>query len=145
MIFKILSPFHRATRQISLYLGDNIKDLESEEGHALSYIAQYGPCPTGDIQRVIGARRSTITSMLNRLCDKGLVLRERDPNDARVLLLTVTKSGRKLAQKGELVALALENDIMSRLQAKDIAVFMRVVEAVELATGVTVVNRDNKS
>ena len=149
MAFDILSPLHRATRQITLYLEAYIKlediDLSTDEGHALSYIAAYGPCPTGNVQRVLGVRRSTLSSMLKRLEKRGLITRSNDPNDARILLVEVSADGAAFAKEAEKVGKQLERKIRQQLQASDLVAFDRVIAAVHAATGVTVVDHRRPS
>ena len=145
MALHILSPLHRATRQISIHLESLVKgnglELSADEGHALTYIATYGPCPTGEVQRVLGRQRSTMTSMLHRLEQRKLLRRRTESNDARVVLLETTAAGNKMAHKAEAIAKALEEQIQQQLSSKDLAALQRIVMAVEKATGVTVVER----
>lgn len=141
MTLQILSPLHRATRQVQLSLETSVSnlDLSADEGHALTYIAAYGPCPTGNVQRVIGSRRSTITSLLDRLVKRGLLKRSKDKADGRVLLIAVTAKGRSLAQKAAVSAKKLEARISGELSSRDLAAFKRIIAAIDTATGVTVV------
>ena len=143
MAFRVLSPLHRATRQITLALEEVVGELglRADEGHALSYLASYSPCPTGDLQRVLGAPRSTLTSMVDRLCERELVERVADPDDGRVLRLQITRQGRALARRVEAAGHELEQRITTALSERDLHAFDRMMTAINDATGVTVVER----
>ena len=145
MAFTVLSPLHRATRQVTLWLEHQAAqrglDLRADEGHALTYITAYAPCPTGDIQRVLGVSRSTLTSLLDRLCRRQLVERQPDPQDKRVLLLKPTPAGKRLAQRMVAVGQELESQVLAQISGRDQAAFTRVMTAIAAATGVTVVDR----
>ena len=148
MTFQILSPLHRATRQITLTLEQCVADLglamRADEAHALSYIAAYGPCPTGNIQRVLGSSRSTITSLLDRLVKRGYIVRHPDSSDARVVLLTITEAGQAVASQVEVSGHQLEARIMQQLSDKDLAALQRICAAIDQATNVTVVHHHSQ-
>ena len=75
---RLLSPIHKATRQIHLHLEPEFRRLgvSTVEGHLLSYLLGYGPCPITELNRVFGFKRSTATSILDRLETRGLVMRK---------------------------------------------------------------------
>lgn len=47
-----------------------------------------------------GVKKSTITAIVNRLDDKGLVNRTTDKNDRRIILLQVTEKGQEVVTEG---------------------------------------------
>ncbi|MDH3216083.1 MAG: MarR family transcriptional regulator [Candidatus Krumholzibacteria bacterium] len=68
------------------------------EAHTLSYLESYGPCPIGELVRVFGYKKPTMTSMLDRLERRGLVTRELNASDRRSFLIEITPAGVALAQ-----------------------------------------------
>jgi DNA-binding MarR family transcriptional regulator len=54
----------------------------------------------GDIARILHIHPSTLTGILQRLVDRGLVRRAADPSDARRARLTLTAKGRRLTAPG---------------------------------------------
>ena len=93
MALKFLSPIHKSTRQIELYLEGRMAELgvSNPEGHLLSYLASYAPCPVGDLRRVFGYKGSTLTSMLDRLERRGLITRGAHPGDRRSFLVELSE------------------------------------------------------
>ena len=58
-----LSPLHKATRQVSLWFEEQMADMDlsPQEGHVLSYLNAYAPCPISELVRVFGLKQSTLT------------------------------------------------------------------------------------
>src|SRR3954447_24922878 len=96
---RLLSPIHRASRQVGLYLESRCSELgvSTPEGHLLSYLASYSPCPVGEIGRVFNLKGSTLTSMLDRLEERGLVERRPNRDDRRSFLVDLAKPGERIA------------------------------------------------
>ena len=144
---QLLSPLHKATRQITLYFGEKSQDfgLSSDEAHVLAYLLRYQPCPTGDVQRVLGCQRSTMTSMIKRLVERKLLKRESDPEDARVVRVGLTTTGVGVAEQAYEMAYEFEQKIVADLTPGDLKAVKKVLAAINKHTGVTVVeNKRNK-
>lgn len=140
MALKYLSPIHKAGRQIGLYLEPRCAELgvSTGEGHLLSYLRSYAPCPIAEIVRVFGIRPSTMTSILERLDEKGLLTREVDPEDRRSVRVNLTREGKVAADRINRVVRDLEERIGSRVGRSELEGFRSVMGAVEAATGVQV-------
>jgi len=63
--------------------------------------------------------QSSVSVVVTRLVDSGLVSRDRDARDARRLVLNLTKSGRSAVQKAPGVAQERIIEIVERLPAND--------------------------
>ena len=140
MALEFLSPIHKATRQVGLYLDGPIAEfgLSPLEGHVLSYLRSYAPCATGELHRVFGIKRSTLTSLLDRLVERGLVERRAGERDRRSVVIRPTARGRRLAARmGKLIE-ALEESIRSQVSARDRQGFRAVMAAIEQVTAVQV-------
>src|ERR1700750_285363 len=100
MALDFLSPLHKASRQISVYLETHTRALgvSPGEGHLLTYLSSYGPVQVGELVRVFGMKQSTLPSMLARRERAGLVVREPNPGDRRSFLVGVTEAGHELAE-----------------------------------------------
>ncbi|WP_175545250.1 MarR family winged helix-turn-helix transcriptional regulator [Thalassovita taeanensis] len=68
--------------------------------------------------------RATMGGVLDRLVEKGLVLRQISDKDRRARVLHLTDSGRAILQKAETVALAIQDSLTQGLnpQERDILV-----------------------
>jgi DNA-binding MarR family transcriptional regulator len=141
MALTFLSPLHRATRQIGLWFEGRLSDPAGTEGHLITYLAPYGPCPVSELVRVFGMKHSTMTSVLDRLEQRGLVERKDNPEDKRSFLIGLTPKGRKAAARVNVLVEEIEREIGKRVTKRDLAGFNRVMEAIAEATGVEVRKR----
>jgi DNA-binding MarR family transcriptional regulator len=138
MALTFLSPLHKASRQISVYLEDQAPEpgVSPAEGHLLTYLRSYAPAPIGELVRVFGIKQSTFTSMLDRLERADLIRRELNPEDRRSFLIHITDSGRELAGDMTRRLETLEEDIRKRVKPRDMEGFHAVMGAVDEITRV---------
>jgi DNA-binding MarR family transcriptional regulator len=143
MPLEFLSPLHKASRQITMYLEDQTRELGVSplEGHVLTYLRKYAPAPVGELVRVFGVKQSTFTSLLDRLERNGLVRREPNPADRRSFLIHITERGRELTARLNRLLEKLEDDIRARLRQAEAKGFHAVMAAVEDVTRVQVRER----
>ena len=87
MALRLIAHLHKATHQVGLYIHRELSELgiSQAEAHVLSHLSMRGPCSIADVHHSFGHRRSTLTSILNRLEDQGLIAREVHPDDRRSL------------------------------------------------------------
>jgi DNA-binding MarR family transcriptional regulator len=74
-------------------------ELSPSLGSALASIDRYGPITPSELAARERVRRPTITRVLGRLEDAGLVERAADPADRRSSLVRPTPSGRALLEE----------------------------------------------
>ena len=143
MALQFLSPLHKASRQISVYLQEPAREpaLSNEEGHLLAYLRTYAPAPIGELVRVFGIKQSTFTSMLDRLEQAGLIRREMNPRDRRSFLIHITDAGRALAEGTNEILERFESDVRARVNPRDVEGFQAVMRAIEEVTQVQLRNR----
>jgi DNA-binding MarR family transcriptional regulator len=89
---RLVARLHKATHQVGLYVHRELSQLaiSQAEAHVLSHLSARGPCSIADVHHSFGHRRSTLTSILNRLEDRGLITRALHPDDRRSYLLRLT-------------------------------------------------------
>lgn len=140
---RYLSPIHKASREVSVYferlMGDS--GMQPQEGHLLSYLRSYAPCPIADVIAVFGLRGSTATSVLDRLEERGLLTRRPNPDDRRSFLIDLTAEGRKVAETVQTFVDGLERAIAKKVTARQEAGFRAVMDAIHEVTNVTLVKR----
>lgn len=136
----VLSPLHRAMRQVALHLEDTLRDVpvQGTEGHLLSFLARYSPTACGELIRVFGLKPSTLTSMLDRLVTRGLVTRGVDADDRRSVLVSPTAEGRRLARRIDHGVRAFEGRLRARVSEADLRGFQAVMDAIAAETAVDV-------
>lgn len=132
MPLRFVHPVHRATHRIGLYL-DDIKEpgLTQGEAHILALLAYSGPANVSHLHRGLAHKRSTLTSILDRLARRGLITRAVGKTDRRTFVVRPTAKGQKLAQRIRQHLSALERAVTRRVSAADIKGFNKVVAALE--------------
>ena len=138
MALEFLSPLHKASRQISMYLEASTREVGVSplEGHLLTYLRKYAPAPIGELVRVFGIKRSTFTSLLDRLEEAGLVRREINRDDRRSFLIHITGEGRQLTERLNRVLETLEARMRERVSPGNVKGFHAVMGAVDDITRV---------
>ena len=140
MPLQILSPIHKASRQIGLYFEPLMEDIgiQPRESHLVSYLRSYAPCPIGELSRVFGFKRSTLTSMLDRLEVQGVLERRLDIDDRRSFLVELTADGERLADRINRIVQRFEEEALRRLRPRDLTGFRSVMGVIADITGVEV-------
>jgi len=123
---------HRATHRIGLYLADLREDgLSQGEAHILAHLASSGAASIADLHRGLAHKRSTLTSILDRLTARGLITREVGAHDRRTFIVTPTARGRQAAGRVRRHLEALERAVAGRVSTDEVRAFTKVVAAVE--------------
>ena len=132
MSLRLVPPIHRATHRIGLYLADLRDDgLTQGEGHILALLATSGPATIAELHRGLAHKRSTLTSILDRLVARGFVSRDVGEEDRRTFLITPTPKGLQVARRVHRHLTDLEEAVGRRVTADDVKGFLKVVSAVE--------------
>jgi DNA-binding MarR family transcriptional regulator len=132
MPLHFVHPVHRATHRIGVYLDDlRERGLTQGEAHILALLAHSAPANVADLHRSLAHKRSTLTSILDRLAKRGLITREVGKTDRRTFLIMLTAKGRKLARRVSRHLSDLERGVVRRVSAADIKGFSKVVAALE--------------
>jgi DNA-binding MarR family transcriptional regulator len=71
-------------------------DLTAGQLRVLLLLYTNGPLRMSDISSSLGVSMATATGVLNRMVERGIVVRESDPNDRRIVLCRVSPEGEKL-------------------------------------------------
>ena len=72
--------------------------LSASQLNCLLALYENGPLPPSQIARHMMVESSTVTGVVDRLEQKGLVTRVRNSPDRRVITIQLTKSGKELAE-----------------------------------------------
>jgi DNA-binding MarR family transcriptional regulator len=132
MPLRLVPPIHRATHRIGLYLADLREDgLSQGEAHILALLAHAAPATVGQLHKGLAHKRSTLTSILDRLAERALVTRTVGEADRRTFVVALTPRGRDVAARVGRHLAALEAAVSRRVTAADIRAFAKVVTAVE--------------
>src|SRR4030088_3104627 len=120
MPLQFIHPIQRATHRIGLYL-DNLgeRQLTQGEAHILALLAESSPATVAELHRGLAHKRSTLTSILDRLVERKLIARDVGKTDRRTFIVTLTAKGRKLAHRISSHLLELEREVARGVTAAE--------------------------
>ena len=134
MALRLIPHVHRATHRIALHIQRLAgHPVTQGEAHVLAHLAEAGDATVAEVHRAFGHRRSTLTSILDRLEARGLIVRHTDERDRRTFVLSLTREGRTLARRITAHLERFEAEILAHTSARDLQAVKRVLEAVEAA------------
>ena len=132
MPLHLVPSLHRATHRVGLYLATlREHGLSQGESHILALLAASGPSTIADLHKGLAHKRSTLTSILDRLAGRRFITRTVGAADRRTFVIALTARGRRAAAGVLRHLTKIEQAVARRVSADDIAAFLRVVTAVE--------------
>ncbi|CAM4346342.1 MarR family transcriptional regulator [Paenibacillus phoenicis] len=96
LIERYMAAFFEVSKRLNGQIRDMIQeDITMEQFQILKYISSRGRCTSTELADAFGVGKSSITAMITRMVDKGLLQRTRDQDDRRVVYLTMTEQGQR--------------------------------------------------
>lgn len=93
--------------------------LTPGDGRTLAYAARSGAVRQNVLAERIGVEAMTLSTSLDRLEARGLVLRQPDPVDRRAKLVHLTAAGEEVLVRIQPVSAALRKDVSAGIDAAD--------------------------
>jgi DNA-binding MarR family transcriptional regulator len=87
--------------------------------HVLGLLMRSGPLPVSEIARFLEVSKPNMTPLVDRMVEQGLVVREHDLRDRRVIKITATKRGKTLIQTGKKKMSENLNENLGRLNEEE--------------------------
>src|SRR5437588_8858753 len=100
---------------------------------ALSVLVFGGPRTLGELAAAEQVRAPTMTRIVQALARDGLVRREADPADGRVVRLRATAKGKRVMQRGRDRRVEKLAELLARLKVDEIAQIRKAADLVEQA------------
>lgn len=116
MTLALIPRLHRATHAIALALASDPKlDVTQAEAHILAHLHETGEARISELHARFGHRRSTLTSVLDRLERRKLIDRRTDPENRRSFIVAPTRAGRTTAAAVHRTLSAIEHEALADL------------------------------
>jgi DNA-binding MarR family transcriptional regulator len=131
MRLKLVPALHRAVHKLGLYIQARQPSLSQGEAHVLAHLHEVARCPIAELHRAFAHKRSTLTSILDRLHARGLVRRELRSDDRRSFLVSLTPRGARLARGIHADLGALESAVLAEATGQELLGLLKLVEAAE--------------
>jgi len=131
MRLKIVFGIHRATHRIGLYIQRHEPDLTQAEAHILCHLHETGDSAVADLHRAFAHKRSTLTSVLDRLESRAWITRQTSRQDRRSFIIGLTRAGKAKAAKIHRVLEQLEAGALRGTDPDDVARCNQLLSNVE--------------
>jgi DNA-binding MarR family transcriptional regulator len=102
---------------------------------ALRLIGQFAGISPGELAELLHVHPSTLTGVLARLLDQGLIIRDTSPQDARRSVLRLSRSGMRLDAVREGTVEAAVTGVLSRTPADHRQCVTRILRQLSAALG----------
>jgi DNA-binding MarR family transcriptional regulator len=136
MRLELIFGIHRTTHRIGLFIQRHEPSLTQAEAHILCHLYEFGDSAVADLHRALAHKRSTLTSVLDRLASRGWVNRESSQKDRRSFVISLTAVGSKRAAKVHRLLESLEAGVLASTDRSAIEAFAQVIGRLEdLAAG----------
>jgi DNA-binding MarR family transcriptional regulator len=77
------------------------------------------PLPVSRLARMLLQESPSVTSLVDRMCDSGLVERDKDSRDRRIVLVKLTGKGRRMHDTLRATAAAFNDELFGVLSADE--------------------------
>jgi DNA-binding MarR family transcriptional regulator len=128
MKLQLIPNVHRATHRIGLEIARCPGvSVNQGEAHILAHLHGQGESSIADLHSALAHRRSTLTSILDRLAERKLVTRAVDTSDRRSFRIQLTPAGARTAAKIHDQLEAIEKEVLAGVSPADLEVFTTLI------------------
>jgi DNA-binding MarR family transcriptional regulator len=131
MRLQLIFGIHRATHRIGLFIQKRAPGFTQAEAHILCHLHEAGNSSIADLHLAFAHKRSTLTSVLDRLESRGLVKREVSRTDRRSFVVSLTPAGKKKAARIHALLASLEADVLEPTDRRALPSVNQMLRAIE--------------
>ena len=106
-------------------------DITMSMGFVLLNIHSEGGTPATKIAPLMGLEARSLSRLLKTMEEKGLIDREADPNDRRMVRIVLTREGRRKKEKSRETVLRFNEAVRSQLDGRRLNVFFEVLQEIQ--------------
>ena len=108
-------------------------DSTMATGFALLSIDAEGT-PSTSLGPKMGMEPTSLSRLLNKMEKRGLIIRSRNPNDGRSVLIHLTSFGRQKREDSKAVVLNFNEELNNKLSTQKVKHFFEVIEGIRETT-----------
>lgn len=106
------------------------QDITTNIGFVLLHIDDTEGTPATKIAPLMGMEARSLTRMLARLEEKGLIYRKADPSDRRMVRIYLTEEGLRKKRVSKEVVIAFNKDLYASIPEEDLHTFFQVLDKI---------------
>ena len=125
---QLIPNVHRATHRIGMHIAKcpGLK-VSQGEAHILAHLHAQGESTIAQLHAALEHKRSTLTSILDRLAERKFVTRETDGGDRRSFRVKLTPAGAKAAAKIHGCLEAVEREALKGVSPAQLKSFTELI------------------
>jgi DNA-binding MarR family transcriptional regulator len=131
--YAIKAAWHAIARMYSQQAGRH--DITMSMGFVLLNIRSDEGTPATKIAPLMGLEARSLSRLLKTMEEKGLICREADHNDRRMVRIVLTREGKKKRDKSKETVLRFNEAVRSKIDARRLNVFFEVLEDIQQLIG----------
>ena len=102
--------------------------LTHQQAMLLMYLGERGAVTMGELSHYLGTTQGVVTRIVDRILEKGLVVRKRDVGDRRVVTVSLSRRGSRLAARMTAIQLAEIRRFCEMVDEDDRETFLCLLE-----------------
>jgi DNA-binding MarR family transcriptional regulator len=127
---RLENAFSLAARKLAADLAKQEIGLTKPQFFVLNLLSKRGKCTVSELADEMFVKPSAITTMIDRLYKSGLVLRERDEEDRRVVYVQLSDEGMKALEKARSERRKIIERYLSHLEFEELKQFVYILEKI---------------
>ncbi|WP_334312327.1 MarR family winged helix-turn-helix transcriptional regulator [Cognatishimia sp. SS12] len=104
--------------------------LTEQQWRVLRVLAEYGPQDATEVSEHAGLMMPSLTRIVKRMCENGLITRVKDETDGRRQTLSLTDAGHAMIEANKDVALGIVNGFKERLGPENYEILLDLLQAI---------------
>jgi len=117
------------TRRINAQIREQLgEDLTSDQFQVVRVINGTEQCTSSHLAEMLAVGKSSITAIVNRLVDAGIINRTRDEADRRLVYLTLTDYGNSILESAQEQVREIVSPYLQHFEEEDIERFISMFE-----------------
>ncbi len=117
-------------RMNNLFKKEKISEFNGAQGTIIYVLTKKGPMPIKDIVKATGLAKTSLTSMLERMEEQGLVEKKENENDKRSTIIGLTEHMKDYGEVLDRIAMAVNESYYRGLKDKEIERFEETLEKI---------------
>lgn len=94
LIERYMAAYFTVTKRMNGEIREGLQDdMTMDQFQIIDYIVLHGEVTSTELSEAFGVGKSSITAIITRLVDKGILKRTRDEGDRRLVYLSLTERG----------------------------------------------------
>lgn len=131
--YAIKAAWHAIARMYNQQAGKH--DITMSMGFVLLNIHSDEGTPATKIAPLMGLEARSLSRLLKSMEEKGLICREADHNDRRMVRIVLTREGKRKKEKSKETVLRFNEAVRNKIDARRLNVFFEVLEEIQQLIG----------